>query len=380
MKVYLDNAATTFPKPETVISAIGDFLAHYAANPGRSGHSMSLKAEQEVFETRELLAELFNVPDSERVIFTYNATLALNMAVKGILKKGDHVIITSMEHNSVIRPLRYLEQEQGLNITIVKCDNTGSLRAEQLKNYFRDNTKLVITLHGSNVTGAVLPVRDIGEICKENNVIYLVDAAQTAGILPIDMQNDSINILAFSGHKKLYGPAGIGGLCLDEKTDMLSFVQGGTGSKSESEIHPGFYPDKHEAGTKNTVGIVGLKAAVRYILDKGILNIKAQTEELSKIFIKELMNIKEVTVYGPAADDERIPVVSINIKDMMPSDVAYRLDKEYGIMVRPGLHCAPLAHKTLGTSPEGTVRFGIGCFNTKEEIYYTVDCLKKIIK
>ena len=379
MRVYLDNSATSWPKPPTVAKAISDYLNEYGGSPGRSGHSFSLRAAREVFETRELISNLFNARSSERVIFTANATHALNIALKGILKKGDHVIITSMEHNSMIRPLRYLENQGLIELSIVNCDSNGRINIENLCNCFKPNTKLVATIHGSNVTGTLQPIRQIGEICKNNNVLYLIDAAQSAGFANIDMQKDNIDILAFTGHKKLYGPPGIGGLCINYNIPIDTLIHGGTGSKSEMEIHPEFYPDRLEAGTGNTVGVVGLKAGIQFILDKGIDNLRKKQTELTNYFISQLQEINEVNIFGINSDKDRLPLVSMNVKNIIPSDLAYKLDGEFEIMVRAGLHCSPLAHKTIGTFPQGTVRFSIGSFNTEEEINYVVDAIKKII-
>ena len=379
MRVYLDNSATSWPKPPSVVKAISDYLNEYGGSPGRSGHSFSLRAAREVFETRELISNLFNARSSERVIFTANATHALNIALKGILKKGDHVIITSMEHNSMIRPLRYLENQGLIELSIVNCDSNGRINIENLCNCFKPNTKLVATIHGSNVTGTLQPIRQIGEICKNNNVLYLIDAAQSAGFANIDMQKDNIDILAFTGHKKLYGPPGIGGLCINYNIPIDTLIHGGTGSKSEMEIHPEFYPDRLEAGTGNTVGVVGLKAGIQFILDKGIDNLRKKQTELTNYFISQLQEINEVNIFGINSDKDRLPLVSMNVKNIIPSDLAYKLDGEFEIMVRAGLHCSPLAHKTIGTFPQGTVRFSIGSFNTEEEINYVVDAIKKII-
>jgi len=379
MRVYLDNSATSWPKPPTVVKAISDYLNEYGGSPGRSGHSFSLRAAREVFETRELIAELFNARSSERVIFTANATHALNIALKGILKKGDHVIITSMEHNSMIRPLRYLENQGFIELSIANCDEKGYINIEDLKNKIKSNTKLVATIHGSNVTGILQPIRQIGEICKNNNVLYLIDAAQSAGFANIDMQQDNIDILAFTGHKKLYGPPGIGGLCINNDIAIETLIHGGTGSKSEMEIHPEFYPDRLEAGTGNTIGVVGMKAGIQFILDKGIDKLRKKQTELTNYFIKQLQEINEVILYGINTDNDQLPLISMNVKNIIPSDLAFKLDNEFEVMVRAGLHCSPLAHKTIGTFPQGTVRFSIGSFNTEEEINYVIDAIKTII-
>jgi cysteine desulfurase family protein len=379
MRVYLDNSATSWPKPHRVLEAISDYLNEYGGSPGRSGHSFALRASREIFETRELIAGLFNSKSSEKVVFTANATHALNIALKGILKKGDHVIVTSMEHNSMIRPLRYLENQNLIQISIVNCDAEGKINTEDLTKNFKPNTKLVATIHGSNVTGTILPVRQIGEICKAKSVLYLVDASQTAGIIPIDIQKDNIDILCFTGHKKLYGPPGIGGMCIKDDIVIDTLIHGGTGSKSEMETHPEFYPDRLEAGTGNTVGVVGLKAGIQYILEKGIDNLRKKQLQLVKYFVSQLSDMEDIIFYGPHMNEERLPLISLNVKNMTPSDLAYELDNKFEIMVRAGLHCSPLAHKSIGTFPQGAVRFSVGGFNNERDIEYAADSLKKII-
>jgi cysteine desulfurase family protein len=379
MQIYLDNSATSYPKPPEVLRAISEYINDYGASPGRSGHRMALRAAREVFETRELIASFFNVDSSERVIFSTNATLALNIAIKGLLRKGDHVIITHMEHNSVRRPLKYLETIGLIETTIVKCNSKGYVDVDELERSFKSNTRLLITIHGSNVSGSISSIGQIGEICNSKGVLYMVDAAQTAGFIPIDMKKDNIDLLAFTGHKKLYGPTGIGGLCI--KGDILvdTFIHGGSGSKSELDVHPDFYPDRLEAGTPNTVGIIGLKAGMEYVINKGIYNIRTNLQQKIKFFIDKLRLIDEVTLYGPGENENRLPLVSLNMKGLTPSQLALTLDRDFGIMTRAGLHCSPLAHETLGTMPQGTVRFSFGCFTTDEEISYSVEALKKIV-
>ena len=379
MKVYLDNSATSFPKPPAVVQAISDYLNNYGASPGRSAHALSVKAAREVFETRELLAEFFNLDNSERVIFSANATLALNIAIKGVLKQGDHAIISHMEHNSVHRPLKYLERNGIIELSIARCDNAGFIDLEHLKSLFRPNTKLVAIIHGSNVAGTVQPIREIGKLCSQHDAIFLVDAAQTAGFINIDMQQDHIDILAFTGHKKLYGPPGIGGLCINKDIQINTFIHGGSGSHSELDVHPAFYPDRLEAGTPNTVGIIGLKAGLEYVMKKGLQNIRHLQLGLIQHLIRELKNLDNVNVCGPEGIENRLPLVSINIKNMPPSELSQLLDQQYGIMTRSGLHCSPLAHKTIGSFPQGTVRFSIGAFNTEEDINYTINKVKEIL-
>lgn len=379
-QVYLDNSATSFPKPPVVINAMAACLRDYSGSPGRSAHQYSVRASRVLFETRELIAKFFNAPSSERVIFTLNATHALNIAIHGMLKQGDHVIISSMEHNSVVRPLRQLEQQGKISVTVVQCNNNGVFDLELFQQSFTAQTKLVITQHGSNVTGTVFPVKEIGKICRKHSVPYLVDAAQTAGCMPINLVTDNIDLLVFTGHKHLLGPTGTGGLIVNTTVDPLPLLTGGTGSASESEIHPLFYPDRLESGTPNTVGIAGLGAGIKYILDLGMDEMMQQQRILTNHLINRLSSIMGAETYGQCAIEAHLPVVSMNLKGWSPSDLALQLDRDYGIMTRPGLHCAPLAHKTLGAFPEGTLRFSIGPFNTMEEIDYTVRSVQQIIK
>ncbi len=379
MKVYLDNAATSYPKPPGVIRAIVHYLEQCGASPGRSGHSMSLRAAREVFAAREKVADLFHLGTSERVVFTHNATHALNIAIKGVLKEGDHVIISSMEHNSVHRPVRYLEKGGIIEVSVASCDQEGHVDCHHLKTLFRPNTRMTIINHGSNVTGVVQPIREIGRICRDHNVPLLVDAAQTAGFIPIDMQQDMIDILAFTGHKELYGPPGTGGLCISRNIDIDPLYQGGSGSRSESDGHPLFYPDRLEAGTPNTAGIAGLSAGIDYITRRGMEQIRQKGLSLAQRLINGLKDIEMLKLHGPQMNENRLPVVSITSVNLSPDKLARILDQEYGIMTRPGLHCAPLAHKTTGTFPQGTVRFSIGDFNAEKEIDYTLSALEKIL-
>jgi cysteine desulfurase / selenocysteine lyase len=379
MQIYLDNSATSFPKPPAVLKAMSDYLTNYGASPGRSAHQLSVRAAREVFETRELLAGFFNLDNSERVIFTANATLALNIAIKGLLKKGNHVIISSVEHNSVHRPLRFLEREGIIELSIARCSKEGFIDLEHFKSLFRDNTRLVAIIHGSNAGGAVQPVREIGKICRQKKVVFLLDAAQTAGFLPIDMQEDSIDIVAFTGHKKLYGPPGTGGLCIAENISINTFIHGGSGSNSESDHHPETWPDRLEAGTPNTIGIIGLKAGLEYVMSKGLEKIRKQQFELTGLLIKELSQLDEIELFGPKGIENRLPLVSFRIKGIQPGDVSRLLDQQYGIMTRSGLHCSPLAHRTIGSYPQGTTRISTGTFNTEEEIIFCLQALKDII-
>jgi cysteine desulfurase family protein len=378
MITYLDNSATSWPKPPVVAEAISQYLTLHGVSPGRSAHSLSLKAARKVFETRELLARFFNNQSSEKVIFSANATHALNTAIKGLLKKGDHVIISSMEHNSVVRPIKYLEDNGLVEVSVAQCDQMGVLDPCQVKNLIRKNTKLVICNHGSNVTGTIQDVAQIGNICKENNILFLVDAAQTAGFIPIDMNGQNIDILVFTGHKRMHGPTGIGGLCINGNVEIETLVHGGTGSHSEFDVHPDFLPDRLEAGTLNTVGIVGLKAGLEFTIQQGLQNLQRRQNELTQILIDELKTLDQITIWESLGTKSRLPVTSINSSKYSPSELSHLLDSKYKIMTRAGLHCAPMAHKTLGTFPLGTLRLSIGFFNTQEHVIQTVKAIKEL--
>ncbi|AFS79863.1 cysteine desulfurase CsdB [Gottschalkia acidurici 9a] len=377
--VYLDNAATTFPKPEGVYIEVMKALQEYGANPGRSGHKLALQAGRVIYETREILAELFNIENPMNIVFTNNATEGLNIAIKGLLKSGDHVITSSMEHNSVLRPLKALEKK-GVETTIIQCDEKGFININDIKNSIKENTKAIITTHASNVTGTIFPIKEIGQLAKENNIVYILDGAQTAGVYDIDVKYMNIDILVAPGHKSLLGPQGTGFIYIKEGLCLDCIKEGGTGSSSESLFQPEMMPDKFESGTPNTPGIAGLGAGVKYILDKGIENIRSHEKELTKYFLDELKKINDVIIYGPCDVEKQAPVISINIKDQDSSEVGYVLDNIFDIGVRTGLHCASLAHKTIGTLEQGTIRFSIGYSNTKEEIDLAITAIKQIIE
>jgi len=377
--IYLDNAATSFPKPECVYEEVYRCMKEYGANPGRSGHKLSLRAGRVIYETRELLCQLFNISNPMRLIFTSNATDSLNLAIKGVLMKGDHVITSSMEHNSVLRPIKALEAI-GVENTIVRCQKDGSISVEDIEKAIKENTKLIVITHASNVVGTLMPIKEIGKMAREKKILFLVDASQTAGLYDIDVEDMNIDLLAFPGHKSLLGPQGTGGLYIREGINLRQMKEGGTGSKSESLYQPDLVPDRYESGTANTPGIAGLGAGVKYILEKGIENIRKHEEELTEYFLKGLKTIDNVIIYGPQDHKKQGPVVSINIGDYDSSEISYILDKEYDIAVRSGLHCAPLAHETLGTLERGAIRFSFGCFNTKEEIDRTLEAIEKIAR
>ncbi len=377
--LYLDNAATTFPKPESVYRSVDKCFREYGANPGRAGHKLALKAGRLIYETRELICRLFNIDNPMNVIFTSNATDSLNLAIKGILEKGDHVITTSMEHNSVIRPIVTLEKI-GVEHTIVQCNEEGILDVDLIEKEIKENTKMIVMTHASNVTGTIMPIEEIGKIAKKCGLIFLVDAAQTAGVYDIDVKNMNIDLLAFPGHKGLLGPQGTGGLYIREGLVLRQMKEGGTGSKSESLYQPEIIPDRYESGTPNTPGIAGLGEGIRFILDTGIDRIREHEEMLTDYMLNKLSYLDKIRVYGPNDAKKQAAVISLNVGDVDSSEVSYVLDKAFDIAVRSGLHCAPLAHKTIGTFEQGTVRFSIGYFNTKEDIDIAVAALEKICK
>jgi cysteine desulfurase / selenocysteine lyase len=376
MSIYFDNATTSFPKPEQVPAAICGYLNAYGVSPGRSGHSLSVRVAKEIFETRELVASLFHAPDAERVVFTPNATFGLNTAIKGLLHRGNHVIISALEHNSVYRPIRHMAHAGTVKLSVAACDQEGYVDLDHLGTLFRPNTQMVVINHGSNVLGSIQPIREIGALCRDRGVSLVVDAAQTAGLIPIDMQLDNIDILVFSGHKKLYGPAGIGGMVLKDDLQIDALMQGGTGSRSESDKHPGFYPDRLEAGTPNTPGIVGLKAGIDWINYQGMDAIHNHVMQLTGKLLEGLQSLRGISIHGPKSLYNRLPLVSITIEGKDPAEVAYHLDCDHGIMTRPGLQCAPLAHKTAGTFPQGTLRFSLGAFNTMQDVERVVEAMK----
>jgi cysteine desulfurase / selenocysteine lyase len=378
--IYFDNSATSWPKPPTIKEAMVRFLDEVGANPGRSGHLLSVEAARILYEARESLSSVFGVRDPSRVVFTLNATESLNLALKGILKPGDQVIASSMEHNSVMRPLRALEKK-GIEVCIAPCSEDGTLDPESVKDRFQFNTKMVVLNHASNVTGTLLPIREVGSVARDRGVLFFVDAAQTSGAYPIDMEKDQIDLLAFTGHKSLYGPQGTGGLVLGERVneeEIVPLKHGGTGSRSEFEEQPDFLPDCFESGTPNGIGISGLLAGVGFVLAEGIEKIRRNEMALIRRLLEGLRGIPRTTLYGPEASEDRVATVSFNLSGLSPSDVAFRLEREFGILCRPGLHCAPAAHRTIGTFPQGTVRFSLGVFNTAEQIDTAIEAVSVI--
>jgi len=368
--IYFDNAATSWPKPPCVAEAMTHYLAEVGASPGRSGHRLAVEASRTVYAAREAVAELLHAPDPLRVVFGANATEGLNLALSGLLRPGDHVITGSMEHNSVMRPLRALER-QGVEVTVVPCSPEGDLDLADLESAVRSSTRLIALTHASNVTGVIFPVAEVGRLARQRDLLLLVDAAQTAGAYPIDVQADAIDLLAFTGHKSLYGPMGTGGLVIGDRVDaglLAPLKRGGTGSRSEREEQPEFLPDLCESGTLNAVGLAGLAAGVHWLLAQGVAHIRAHESALTAQLLAGLGAIPGVTIHGPRDADRQTATVSFAIAGLEVSEIGLRLDEEYAIMCRVGLHCAPAAHRTMGTFPAGTVRFGLGAFSTQEQV------------
>ncbi|KOF55981.1 MULTISPECIES: aminotransferase class V-fold PLP-dependent enzyme [Clostridium] len=374
--IYLDNAATTFPKPDTVYEAVIECMKNYAANPGRGSYDMAVKAAKKVMDTREEIAKLFNVPNLFDIIFTSNATEGLNIGIKGILKRGDHVITTVMEHNSVLRPINYL-RKKSVKSSIVGADKYGFVNPKNIEGQIRSSTKMIVVNHVSNVTGSIQDIERIGEIAKKHGIIFMVDVSQSAGTIDIDVDKCNIDIMALPGHKGLLGPQGTGVLYIKEGLKVSEFKSGGTGSNSYSMRQPEFLPDKFESGTLNTPGIAGLYAGVKFIKETGIQNIKKHEFELTEALLKELKLRDYIILYGKENMEDRSAVVSFNIDGIDSSDTAAMLNSK-GIGVRNGYHCAPLVHEVIGTKNKGTVRISLGYFNTFEEIEQVVKALDEI--
>ena len=367
--IYFDNAATSWPKPEETYTAMDRYGRMTGGSPGRSGHRLSIEEGRVILDAREALARLFGINDVFQIIFTMNATQALNLAVFGLLSSGDHVITSSMEHNSVMRPLRTLE-EKGIEISVVTCSPRGELDPQDVLDAIKNNTKAICLTHASNVTGTIMPIREIGKITRDHGLTFCIDAAQTAGVLPLNIDESNIDLLAFTGHKSLYGPQGTGGLYIRKslEKELQPLMVGGTGSRSEFETQPDFMPDKYECGTPNGIGLAGLGAGVDFILANSMCAIQAKEKTLTQLFLDGLKSIQGVTIYGPGDAARQISLVSFNVAGVMPSEASLAFDEQFGIMSRPGLHCAPSAHMTIGTFPRGTVRFSFGYFNTEDEI------------
>ena len=378
--IYLDNAATSWPKPENVYQTLDEFLRNKGGNPGRGSHSLAAAAKETVEATRLLIARFINAPEMERVIFTLNCTDALNLGLKGLLRPGDHVITSSIEHNSVVRPLKKLEQ-QGVKISrLSPSPGAGVVSARDVEQAITKETKLIVIIHASNVTGIIQPIEEYGIVARRHNLIFMVDAAQTVGKYPVDVQSANIDLLAFSGHKGLLGPPGTGVLYVGNRVTLDTLREGGTGSYSELEEQPSALPYRYESGTVNSIGISGLGAGLKFILSEGLERITAHEQFLTERLIRGLANIPGVILYTTEDKAKQTPVISLNIEGYETGEVGAILDQAFDIKVRTGLHCAPAAHKTLGTYPSGTIRLSPGYFNTIEEIDLTVKALVEVAK
>lgn len=376
--IYLDNAATSYPKPDKVYEDIYKCMVDYCANPGRSGHSMSVRVSSEIMGVREKISNFFGADSPLQVCFTKNATEALNIAIRSILDKGDHVITSSMEHNSVIRPLRSLERDAGTEVTIVDGNKSGEIDADSIKKSIKSGTKLIILTLSSNVNGAIMPVKETGSIARDNKVLFAVDASQGAGSLPLDMKKMNIDLLVFPGHKGLLGPQGTGGLCVKNDVILKPLIQGGTGSNSKNTFQPRIMPDMIESGTLNAPGIIGLGSGIDFLEDFGLENIRLYKEMLTGKLFDGLNDINGIKIYSSKENNSGI--IAFGIEGISSSEIGNILNSKYDIAVRAGLHCSPLAHKTLGTLETGLVRLSIGCFNTLDDIDRTIETVKLIVK
>lgn len=379
--IYLDNASTSFPKAPNVASAMADYITNRGININRGSYALAYDVEDIIYTTRQRLNTLFNGHDPSHVIFTQNVTMSLNMVIKGLLKSGDHVLVSSMEHNAVMRPLTQL-LDKGITFDTIPCDSTGFIQMDSIEPLIRPNTVALIINHASNVCGTIQPLESIGPICKAHNLQFIVDAAQTAGVIPIDVKACHIDALCFTGHKGLLGPQGIGGIILTKEMaqTLTPLIAGGTGSFSHLETLPTHMPDAFESGTLNLPGIIGLNEGLAYIESQGMENIHNHELVLTQSFLEGLQSIDVVNIVGKQDIQDRTAVVSITIDSMDPASIAYELESTYHIMTRVGLHCAPRAHQTLGTYPEGTVRFSFGYANTHEDVVSALSALHRILK
>ncbi|RFT16146.1 MAG: Cysteine desulfurase [Candidatus Saccharicenans subterraneus] len=377
--IFLDNGATSYPKPEEVYRFMDYFYRNFGVNPGRSGYDLCLEAGDMVENTRKMLNEFFNGHDPNRLCFTYNSTDALNLAIFGLLQPGQHAITTTIEHNSVLRPLYHLSL-QGVEVDYVPFDSRGFVDPDDIRKKIKKNTRLVVVNHASNVIGTVQPVKEIGQICKENGVLFAIDASQSAGKIPIDMKDMNIDVVCFTGHKSLLGPTGIGGLCVAEGVDIKITRAGGTGVRSAQRTHLEEYPYRLEYGTPNVLGIAGLQAGVKWIQEKGLDNIHHHEMKLTEMLVSGLKEIDGVTLYCQDDLTNHISVIAFNVNGMEAQDVGIMLDADYNIACRTGLHCAPLVHEQLGTDKiKGAVRFGIGPFNTEDHIKTAIQAVREIV-
>ena len=378
MGIYLDNAATSFPKPKEVATAVYDFMVNNGTSSGRGSYKKAMQSDYIVYECRKLIGKLFNFDNPKKVVLTSNVTDSLNIAMRGILKENDHVITSSLEHNAVWRCLKTLERDINIKIDTVECSKDGITNPQDIKKYIKKDTALIVFTQASNVLGTIQPIREIGAIAREHNIPFLVDSAQSAGAMKIDVKEDNIDILAFTGHKSLLGPMGTGGLIINTDIDIKPLKAGGTGGDSAYEYQPDYYPNHLETGTSNVSGIAGLREAIKFLNKEGIENIHNKEKELTKYALEKLETVKDIEIYGPKDCEKMLSVISFNIKDKRPEDVGSILDQKYDIMLRAGLHCAPTAHSVIGIKERGTLRIGLGYFNEKEDIDKLVEALNNL--
>lgn len=376
--IYFDNAATSFPKPDSVAIAVANAI-NTLGNPSRGSYELALDASRVIYKTREKISQLFNLDNPSNVAFTSNATESLNIAINGCFNFGDHIITTEMEHNSVLRPL-YSLNEKGIELSIIKCDENGTLNYSQIQDEINPKTKAIICTHGSNLTGNLIDINLIGKICKNHNLLFILDASQTAGVFDIDMKLNNIDILCFTGHKSLLGPQGTGGICIKNNTLIRPLKRGGSGSHSYSKGQPIEMPDALEAGTVNSHSIAGLLAGLEFIETTGIYNIRNKELTHMRQFYDGIKNIENIKIYGDFSTFFRAPIVSINLGDYDSNLISEELYNTYGIATRAGAHCAPLMHESLGTKEQGAIRFSFSYFNTSEEITTGINALKYLSK
>ncbi|PKM73929.1 MAG: cysteine desulfurase [Firmicutes bacterium HGW-Firmicutes-16] len=375
--IYFDSAATSYQRPKEVVRAVANAI-NTMGNGYRGGHSAALDTARMIHETRELISDMFNAGGADRVAFTQNATASLNVAIKGVLESGDHAITSVLDHNSVLRPLYEMEQ-RGASLYITGCDENGCLLYDELEAAFKSNTKAVILTHASNLTGNLTDIRRIGGFCREHGVQFVVDASQTAGIIPIDMEADYIDILCFSGHKGLMGPQGTGVICVRKGVEIRPLLTGGSGFKTFSKTHPNEMPSLLEAGTLNGHGIAGLNASLKYIKEIGIDSIRKKEQKLMKEFYLKANKLSLIKIYGDFSSFDRAPTVAFNLGNADSGEICSRLEADYGIQVRGGGHCAPLMHKALGTEYQGAVRFSFSHYNTLAEVKTALSALTELV-
>lgn len=375
--IYLDNGATSFPKPRQVMDEMMAALTGYCANPGRSGHLMAVKTAQEIYRTRVAVAQLFNIDNAGRIVFTKNCTESLNLAIKGVLKAGDHVITSSMEHNSVIRPLVELKAEN-VSVTVVKCSKEGFINPKDIEDAVRDNTKMIVITAASNVTGTKMPLETIGRIAVGHQLLFMVDGAQGAGTMNLDVKKNHIDILACPGHKGLMGPQGTGFLYVREGINVKPLISGGTGSRSKEIVQPEDFPEGYEAGTVNAPGIIGLGAGLKFINKIGAEAIGEHERRLTEKLQNGFAYVKGVTLYGPDDTFEKTAVVALNIKGFDSETAAELLNEQYGIAVRAGFHCSGMAHETIGTQDTGCIRMCPGFYTSEKEIEETIKAVREL--